>query len=1189
MTKRDATFTFYPAVREGYRPDSEFSKQASEVTDAGTTQIEVDLRATGSKGTKRARPGIDLTVYGPGEVTNVDDRQVVRVEPEPSTTEFPPNYFPLVEFDSPQLPWVFSPEQADAAGRNRPWLCLVAVEQSQVTYTPTSTGPLPVLETPAGQLPPASETWAWAHAQIVDDDSTQNPEQTFATRSARTVSRLLCPRNLDEQTSYRACVVPTFEPGRRAGLGLEPYPDGRGTVALAWDDADSVRLPVYYSWEFTTSKEGDFESLVRELDPVQFGEGVGFRTVDVSNPGPAELKLAADEATQQGTVGIGGALKSLGATPDPYDEAMQDRLRALLNTPESVEAVTDYGAVGPPLYGQYHAGVPYLEPESVDTEEYYYPAWCTTLNTDPRHRIAAGYGAAVIRENQERFVKEAWEQFGDLDGLNEHLHRAQLAEEMLGQRHQTLQTYSTGALAGITSPLHGTLENDEGRGRTVRGTAAGTDLPDGLASSSFRRLTRPNGPLARQQGRSLDPESFALRLETGRVPRTSELGFTGEMQTSGSDGQHATAGDDGAVPASAPGQSTPELPGKSDDGSGAGAGGGASAGGDAGDTEHPPDIERLLTAIDGLETHVEAANEAVTNLELAVERDETATVRDLVETRPTVLDTCESIGQNTFGPLSRAVAKLFARPRPEELPQSFDRQTASGHLQDLHAARRSLESAVEAAMAALDAGEPPRAVRQRLDRASGALRDLRRTASRLRRGATATATEVTALDTGPAETGQVAALDAPQTPAAARTDQPAPVELPDTDALRSSILSGLDPERTIPAMTERITGLDLLERDDPVEEVLAAPEFTEPTADLLTDFDQDVFLPGVDQVPRESIGVLQTNPAFIESFMTGLNHEFARELQWRNFPTDRRGTYFRRFWERRGNPNTDPKNPESAADIPPIHTWDETDLGNNLLQGDTARVVLLVRGELLRRYPNTNIFAAKAVTEHGGPDLAVTASKSGDRVPALPGTPITRSDEGPDVKFPEFRGRLEPDITFFCFDLSPREALYDPYHHEVTGEPDDHPNEGWFFVFQEPPAETRFGLDVPGDDEMGPEPPYGVRTDSGPPRTTTESKADEVEEGWSGLTWAHVSDGSPDTLEYVAVNGSRPDREGWRVEAGDSYADNHTLDDRKAAEWGYNSAHMARITWQLPVRVSIHADDMIPEQSVQTAEQGGEQ
>ena len=34
--------------------------------------------------------------------------------------------------------------------------------------------------------------------------------------------------------------------------------------------------------------------------------------------------------------------------------------------------------------------------------------------------------------------------------------------------------------------------------------------------------------------------------------------------------------------------------------------------------------------------------------------------------------------------------------------------------------------------------------------------------------------------------------------------------------------------------------------------------------------------------------------------MAGLNHEMARELLWRGYPTDQRGTVFRRFWDRAG-------------------------------------------------------------------------------------------------------------------------------------------------------------------------------------------------------------------------------------------------------------------------------------------------
>ena len=59
--------------------------------------------------------------------------------------------------------------------------------------------------------------------------------------------------------------------------------------------------------------------------------------------------------------------------------------------------------------------------------------------------------------------------------------------------------------------------------------------------------------------------------------------------------------------------------------------------------------------------------------------------------------------------------------------------------------------------------------------------------------------------------------------------------------------------------------------------------------------------------------------------MVGLNHEFARELLWREYPTDQRGSTFRQFWDVRsffnaGNAN-DEDLKEKLRDIPPLHRW----------------------------------------------------------------------------------------------------------------------------------------------------------------------------------------------------------------------------------------------------------------------------
>jgi hypothetical protein len=110
--------------------------------------------------------------------------------------------------------------------------------------------------------------------------------------------------------------------------------------------------------------------------------------------------------------------------------------------------------------------------------------------------------------------------------------------------------------------------------------------------------------------------------------------------------------------------------------------------------------------------------------------------------------------------------------------------------------------------------------------------------------------------------------------------------------------------------------------------------------------------------------------------MVGLNHEMGSELLWREYPTDQRGSYFRQFWDVKGivtpaskktNEEEKKKEAEEMADklkdIKPIHTWPKNSLlgrhNNRDAQGDAEQLVLVIRGELLKRYPNTVIFRSK--------------------------------------------------------------------------------------------------------------------------------------------------------------------------------------------------------------------------------------
>lgn len=148
--------------------------------------------------------------------------------------------------------------------------------------------------------------------------------------------------------------------------------------------------------------------------------------------------------------------------------------------------------------------------------------------------------------------------------------------------------------------------------------------------------------------------------------------------------------------------------------------------------------------------------------------------------------------------------------------------------------------------------------------------------------------------------------------------------------------------------------------------------------------------------------------------------------------------------------------------MPEIHRWPGGGaLGTNLDAGaDDQQLVLLIRGEVMQRYPGTVIYASPAV------DAA---------------TP------GEEKRHPVFRAALGPDITCLGFDLTAD---------EVRGGED---GPGWFFVLEQPPAQPRFGLDE------------GAETGRDPSTLTS----------WNQLTWGDVVEGDEDlaALSHVKVAG----------------------------------------------------------------------
>ena len=239
---------------------------------------------------------------------------------------------------------------------------------------------------------------------------------------------------------------------------------------------------------------------------------------------------------------------------------------------------------------------------------------------------------------------------------------------------------------------------------------------------------------------------------------------------------------------------------------------------------------------------------------------------------------------------------------------------------------------------------------------------------------------------------------------------------------RDVLVSRTDPRTTIPRrlgtmvlaggkrlLAETPTGITVMPTQD---RIMAAPELDVPVYEYLARLDPARFLPGVGDIPPDAITLLETNPRFVESVLVGLNSEMNRELLWRSFPTDQRGTPFRKFWAWT----------DGGQDIPPIHLWAKPNaLGANARGGPGGQIALLVRGRLLLRYPNTSIYAWR--------------SKNG----ALINPPAAT-----DLKQPVFAGVLGSDIAFVGFELTDADLLA---------------GDGWFFVLQEQPTEPRFGFD----------------------------------------------------------------------------------------------------------------------------------
>lgn len=970
----------------------------------------------------------NFALIGPGDIIGVNRDMIVRTEPLNWITNFESNYLAFAEFYDEDFVWRYTPASPDGE-KLRPWIFLLVLKEDEFKRT-ERTVPLPSIDAISKDaFPPADETWLWAHvhsnANIPDSEISdyeaflRSLNNTLNADPDQLYCRLMSPRKLEPNTAYYAFLIPAFETGRVAGL--EQATDSIIAQTPSWDSNGAKgEMPVYFEWFFRTGDNNDFESLVKVLQPRVMDPSVGIRPMDCANPGFVKADGTTPfPGTSPAVLGLEGALKAPSTEstkfPNPVTEqSFQQELQKIVNLPLTIIGTDDSGdpIISVPLYGGNHAKKSATDLVALNIES---DTWLHDLNKDPRTRVAAGFGTRVIQENQESFMRKAWQQVQKIIDANRRIKATMLTMKVAVQFSQkTFSKLPANVLMAVSRPV---LPRIMGSPTTVFQQIQESQLPGAVFSGAFRKLVRSK--IARRLGQSFGIDALVTQLNDGKITV-------------------------------APPKKIPEG---------------------------MPSTEDLATKISP-GTLPDWALGLVKNRKILAALLIVVFVLLAVVTGSLIL----------FG----ALALL----------------TIAGYL---YAGKIDLGK-IETAEDLLDPAQE--------------LKDIQAVPARPGFALTLSdeATSQPPTATTPAEDSLEAknfrqALTDLTTRLVPRVADKKLLPLDITNA-QLKIREGINPRKTFPYRLSSLTkfpGDIKITEPELIFPAMAWPDFDDPMYKKLADISSELLLPNLKLIPQNTISLLKTNPKFIESYLVGLNHEMGKELLWREYPTDQRGSYFRQFWDVNGIIKPDEnKTPaelgEAHKDIKPIHTWPLAsslgDHNNRITQNNTEQLVLVIRGDLLNKYPNTFIFAQKAVAGHiaGEPEI--------DR-------DLTDAEFRDHIKFPLYKAEVGPDIKFFGFDLTIEQARGT----ETTSPFTD--NFGWFFIIQQVPGEPQFGMDV------------------------------NFNQGDDGLTWDDLAwDQFASDMTFIKA-GVKPSM------------------DPETIKWGTDAASMAYILFQKPSMVAVHAGDML--------------
>lgn len=1016
------------------------------------------------------QPAKDFALIGPGDIIGIHRDMVVRTEPRNWITNVEPNYLAFIEFYDEDFPWRYTPAKPEG-DHLRPWIFLLVLKEDEFERDDRRL-PLPVINVKSqSALPPSDETWLFAHVHTEQDIAPgelsdlekylKSLQAAVTTDPDKIYSRLLSPRHLDLNTPYHAFLVPTFEVGRLAGLGQPTA--GVPAQKPAWDDTTTgVELPFYFDWYFNTGERQDFESLVEQLKPRILDARIGIRSMDCSHPG----FVKADGEGRERPL-------APGEEPGlPAAEPPVQGLEGALKTDRTKSLPLTFT----PNAFQNELQTLVNLPETIQTDVDTLPGSDEDFLNDPVVTVPF-YGQNHARQRKTDKVLLDVSQTGWYHDLNRDPRTRVPAGFGTGVVQKDQEKFMQKAWQQVEKVYEGN--------RKIRNFQFIMQV-SALYNAQFFMKLPPEKLLAattmvhaKVMG---SPTTIRQQLLESRLKTpVFSAAFRRLSRPTGKLAQRlSVAGEpfdySGLVTALNDGQITPAPPRGVPDG---------------------------IPSVDDLAQQIQP-------------RTFPAWLRWLMQNRLWVLIVVlvlllligiytGAAGWAVVGVVAlAAVAGFFWFQRLS------DDTEAAEELVDPEKAEATIRNV------------PPQP-----------------TFNVVLEGETvapaATPGAAPGADSVEARNFRGAAIDLQQR-VVIRTPDKAALLAFDVAGAHAKLARAIDPRVAFPFRLSafvKIPGRSF-DRPEEIVDAMAHPDFEDATYAFLRDINKELLIPNLQLIPPDTISLLETNSKFIESYMVGLNHEMGRELLWREFPTDLRGSYFRQFWEVKGvsNPDT-PSDAEKLKDIVKIHTWQSTselgshkpDPGQNAdVQPGQKQVVLVIRGELLKRYPNTVIYAQKAIDEGDGNNIIREEDP----------TPLQFDRE---FKFPLFRAEIDPDLRFFGFDLTIEKA-------KGTIESNDFPDDkrGWFFVIQEVPGEPRFGMDIA----------YEPTLDS------DNDPSNDLKDSWNNLAWNLFGTTEPAFVRsFPAPVFPKPG------------------EDLTKHVWAKNSAEMAYSLFQTPVMVAVHASEML--------------